>query len=668
VRRSAPLLGLCLAALAVSGAAADTTLDRRVVPGKPQNGFTRLVYGPGDRTLVRTKLAAPRPGRAKRRRSLVYFAQLSDFQLADEESPLRVEVLDQVNSAFSAAWRPQEALMPFVVDASVRQVNANRRSPIRGGSGRRARLALTLLTGDNADNQAGVETSWVARLMEGGPLNPNSGVVTDTSMQGRGCAAADRAALTAEAPKYTGVQDYDDYVESGTFYDPDQPLGQWAAFPAYPGLLDRAQQPFTATGLDVPSYVALGNHDGLVQGNQAAISTFSHIATGCIKVIAPAASFDDPLGPLAPTLLQSGPAQTMLVPPDPDRAPLTKPQYRHRFDDAHGFQHIDAAELAASRGAASYYSFSPRRGVRFVALDTIANAGIVGPGSEGNVDEPQFQWLEKTLDRADRRGELVILFSHHGPTSLSTDIGDEVAGDCDNPEQPSNAGCDLDPRSSTPMHLGADMVAEVLRHPHVVAWVAGHSHVNDVAFYGKRGAGFWVVRTSAEADYPHQDRLLELMDNRDGTLSLFGTLLDNAAPAEAPPPGPAAGFTSLQLASLARTLGYNDPQANLTAVGDPPDRNVELLVPDPRDQPLLARVRPRRLRAGHRTTLRIRVRRFGRPVRGARIRLDHRFTHTNARGRARLRVTLRRPGRRAVKVRKGPRLALARFRVVHSKR
>ena len=41
--------------------------------------------------------------RAAQRRSLAYFAQLSDFQLADEESPARVEFVDQMNSAVSSA-------------------------------------------------------------------------------------------------------------------------------------------------------------------------------------------------------------------------------------------------------------------------------------------------------------------------------------------------------------------------------------------------------------------------------------------------------------------------------------------------------------------------------------------------------------------------------------
>ncbi len=666
-------LGMLLAA--ATTAHATTTLDRRIVPGPTgPGGYTPLVDGPGEPTQTDQSLAKASPDRAGRRRSLLSFAQLSDFQLADEESPLRVEVFDQVNSAFSAAWRPQEALMPYMVDAAVRQVNANQRSPIPAAGGRHAKLAFTLLTGDNADNQEGNEASWVNRLLEGGRLDPNSGVITDQSMRGSGCQGADRAALAREAPKYTGVQDYDDYVESGTFYDPDQPTAQWAGFPRYPGLMDRAQQPFTATGLKVPSYIALGNHDGLVQGNEAATKALSDRATGCVKAISTAFSAD--LAGLTDSVLTTDPTKTVIVPPDPDRAPVTKPEYRARFANRHGFQFIDAAEATASRGAASYYTFSPRKGIRFVALDTIANAGVIGPGSEGNIDDPQFQWLKKELDKAERANELVFLFSHHGPQSLSTNIGDEVAGACDDPDHPSNAGCDLDPRSSTPLHLQDDLVNLVLAHPHVVAWVAGHSHINDVQLYKQGAKGFYVVRTSAEADYPHQDRLLELMDNRDGTLSLFGTLLDNAAPAAAPASGSAASqFTPDQLASVARTLGYNDPQVNRAAVGEPSDQNVELVIPDPRgtkgtvpSASLRVSLRPRRVVAGRRTTLRIRVRLAGEAVRGARVRLASKVTRTNRRGRARLRVTLRRPGRRAVKVRIGNGRAVARFRVVHSVR
>ena len=50
------------------------------------------------------------------------------------------------------------------------------------------------------------------------------------------------------------------------------------------------------------------------------------------------------------------------------------------------------------------------------------------------------------------------------------------------------------------------------------------------------------------------------MDNRDGTLSLFGTMLDAAAPSRRPRPGPAAGFTTPSSAPLSRVLTFNDPQ------------------------------------------------------------------------------------------------------------
>jgi hypothetical protein len=73
------------------------------------------------------------------------------------------------------------------------------------------------------------------------------------------------------------------------------------------------------------------------------------------------------------------------------------------------------------------------------------------------------------------------------------------------------------------------------------------------------------------------------MDNRDGTLSLFTTVLDHAAPIAAPAPGTAAaGFTDTQLASVSRVLAWNDPQAERGARGRTLDRNVELVLRDPR--------------------------------------------------------------------------------------
>ena len=576
-RSSAVLLAAVVAAAAApAGAAAapPPTTSYATIGGDAQAPYSRLRPRPGWRRVVRDDLGAgARAGRQARRRSLLYFAQLSDFQLADEESPARAEALDIANTPYTSAWRPQEALEPFTVDQVVRQINRFDASPIRHRGRRRARLALTITTGDSADNQQVNETEWVVRLLEGGRLDPNSGEV--------GGICGPLAGPPGEARRYTGVQDDDDVLESGRFYDPDRPSGAFGAWPRYPGLMDRAQQPFHAAGLRRPSYVALGNHDGTVQGNVHALQALDDIARGCLKALAATG-----VGSL--DALLTTPLRTIVVPPDPRRRFADRPTYKAlhatgRQADAHGFGHVDEDELRASRGHAAYYAFAPRRGLRMIALDTVAEGDMLD--SDGNIDDPQFRWLRRELAAAAGRGELVIVFGHHPIRTLTNRHPDESAGDCAT-RALTGPGCDLDPRRSRPLRLGGDLHALLLAHPHVIAYVAGHTHDNRVtAFPRPGGGGFWGIETASEIDWPIQSRLLEVMDNRDGTLSIFGTLVDHGAPLATPRPGTAASrFDPATLAALARELSFNDPQAGggSGAEGRPRDRNVELLAPDPR--------------------------------------------------------------------------------------
>jgi metallophosphoesterase (TIGR03767 family) len=613
---------LCLAsAVATSGAAAATnplgltTLEQRIVPDGA-TGFDQLGAGPGEGYVVREDgLGVAHPGRAERRVSLAYFGQLSDFQLADEESPARVEFVDLVGSPVEAAFRPWEALQPFIDDAMIRQVNAfAAAAPVAAGDGSRSTMGFTIDTGDSADNQQLNETEWVRTLLEGGSLDPNSGIdPTGYSPEGAPHPLCPPVGVpdAIEAAKYTGVQDYDDYFEGLVpyFYDPDDPRGASTGWPSYPGLMDRAQQPFTAAGLTVPSYVSFGNHDALAQGNQAANASFEQVATGCLKPMEGAVTgLAGGLTDLTPDnlldLLMSSPTATELVPPDPDRRYVSKAQYKQVFldgtqSDGHGFAEIDPAENAASGGMAGYYSFVPVPGLRMIALDSVCEGGVTGPCADGNIDDPQFRWLEGELKEATATDQLVVLFSHHAIPSLTANVPDEVAPPCTAPDAHGhdvNPGCDADPRSSTPIHLGADMVELLHRYPHAIAWVAGHSHVNDVTPYlapDGSGHGFWSIRVAAEADWPQQTRLLQVFDNRDGTLSLFGTILDHASEATATAPGTdASTLAPADLASIGRTLSYNDHQTGGLACtpdpcgeGGPEDRNVELLLADPRRGP-----------------------------------------------------------------------------------
>ncbi len=604
--------GVTTAGATVSDTIGQTSVGQRVVPAAP-GAFRFLQLGPGEPYAVRQDLAVAGPGRTGTRTSLVYFGQLSDFQLADEESPARVEVIDPLstplNLPFGAAWRPWEALEPQVDDAAIHQVNQfAAASPVADGSGAHSAMDFTIDSGDSADSQQLNETLWVRTLLEGGQLNPNSGV--NKATYSHPLCPNLLVPGAAEAARYTGVQDYDDYVEGPypEFYDPDQPDGPHSPWPKYPGLMDRAQQSFEAVGLDVPSYVAFGNHDALVQGNAAANAAFELVATGCLKPIGPVSNPENAAALLAsllnPTKLLSSlltsPQNTVLVPGDPKRQFVSKKQYKDVFKggsqaDGHGFDYVDAAEETASKGAAGYYSWSPTPGMRLIALDTVAEAGtIVTPTgastSDGNIDDPQFKWLRGQLQAATAADQLVVIFSHHAPESLTADAPDELAPPC-LIFQPSlghdlNAGCDLDPRSSQPIHLEADAVNLLHEFPNAIAWVAGHSHDNLVnPFPNPSGpGGFWSIRVAAEADWPQQSRLLQVFDNHDGTLSIFGTILDHIGQSAAPPPGTsAAGMDLNDLASAARTMSYNDLQSGAPiGEGEAKDRNVELLLPDPR--------------------------------------------------------------------------------------
>jgi hypothetical protein len=613
-----------------------TTLEQILTRGAPY--ATLSVQQVNEDFVLRDGATEPssgapvaQPGREGRRESLAYISQMTDFQLADEESPARVEFVDQ---GPSSAWRPAEAFHPFQIDASVRQLNSLAgASPVPQANGTGNAMDFALMTGDQADNNQRNETVWVRELLEGGePLNFNSGITDPSAWSnpaslGASCplfliqegGSANNAA--AEGAAYTGVQDYDDYPTGNTgnpyFYDPDQVEGSWAddGWPTYTGLMDRAQQlTFTPAGLDVPFYITNGNHDVLVQGNEDANQAFEDIAMGCFKALGTTATPPEGGGggpDPDPNLLLFPTAGGMLIPPDPQRQFVSKPQIKEIYgasvdgDDDHGFGYVSPAENQASNGSASYYAWNPPEtpGFRFISIDTNSEGGVTAEGapglsgsSNGNIDDPQFKWLEAELKAAQEEGKLIMIFGHHPVRSMNTQVPDEAAAPCTGDDEHGhdvNPGCDLDPRNSSPLHLGQGsspgetFVSLISRYQNVIAYVPGHTHEHRVTpFKRSNGSVWWELNTSAVADNPTQSRLIDFMDNRDGTMSIFSAVVDHASPATAPDPGPASGFDEQQLASIGRTFAVNDPQSGSpNGEGEPKDRNVELLVDHPLPQP-----------------------------------------------------------------------------------
>jgi metallophosphoesterase (TIGR03767 family) len=241
------------------------------------------------------------------------------------------------------------------------------------------------------------------------------------------------------------------------------------------------------------------------------------------------------------------------VSPDPDRRILDRAALVEEHFATTGTPVGHGFTATNRRDGTAYYSFD-RGLVRFIVLDTVNPNG----DSNGSLDQTQFRWLGEQLAASDDR--VVVICSHH------------TSGSMDNPL----VGTGGDPEQRV---LGDEVLTLLLSHRNVVAWVNGHTHSNNVwARPRTGGGGLWEINTASHIDWPQQSRLLEILDNRDGTLSIFATMLDHRSPVEY------GGRLDdvMHLAALGRELAANDWQErSSTRRGRRADRNVELLVPAP---------------------------------------------------------------------------------------
>ncbi len=545
--RPVPILGARLPLAAV--ARPDGTTLARTITRPDGPGYRRLVEGPGQEIVVRSDLGATaQPGREDRRRPLAALVQLSDLHLVDVQSPGRVELLAPLGPPYSGAWRPQEALSTQVASAMVAHLNGLGAGPVTGRT-----FDALVCTGDNIDNGQLNELDWFVQVLDGGRLTPDSG----------------------DLGRYEGVQDGSDR----RFWHPDEGASdEWtdAGFPAIDGLLADALAPFDAPALAVPWFPAYGNHDGLLQGNAAPHPAFDAILTGDRKIVElPAGT--DPNGFVATLLtdpaavaerLRGGSYTTREATADEDRRSITRDDWIGRMLASPGGRGYVSDDRDATK---TWYRFALADGVVGISLDTCAHGGSSG----GCITEGQLRWLEAELAsvhsthlgpdgsvvRTGADDQLVLVFSHHTAGTMGADVAD--------PAFPGERRVQ-----------GAELVATLLRYPNVVAWVNGHTHTHEVHVHPHPqglAPGFWEVTTASHIDFPEQSRVLELVDNVDGTHSLFGVVVDHDGPVRADHDDRSLAG----LVAISRELAANDGQGHSRPFTDPGAFNVELVRPAP---------------------------------------------------------------------------------------
>ena len=447
-------------------------------------------------------------------------------------------------------------------------------------------MDFALTTGDSADNQQRNETDW-ARTARGRTRSTPTAAPATRRLR---ATARPARRVPAEAARYTGVQDYNDYARAPTPTSTTPTtrgaLRRLAVLPGPDGprrAAVRGRRPrrpdYVATATTTawcratrPPTRLRGDRDRLLEGGRARTSS-SDLRSAIAHHDARLSS-----NPLA-----ARPRQGPLVPPDPRRQSSATPvqgalRAAHASQaDGHGFGFVDPAETrprtarpATTRGARARASLH-RAGHRLRGRrrrDRPRTATSTTRSSTGWSAAPG-------RDRPRTAGRAVRPPRDQQPHHKCRTRRAAVHRHRRRPRARPEPGLRPRPARLAPIHLGepsqrppgdtTETLSELLlRYPHVIAYVAGHTHVNQVLPY-----------PAAE----RQRRLLEHRDRRRGRLALA----EPPARGDGQPrrhavdlrhdPRPFAAATSAararhrassfdvdQLASINRVFAYNDPQ------------------------------------------------------------------------------------------------------------
>ena len=466
--------------------------DRDGYPSGPPCPFVRPPMVVGDRNgppppdpSVRDPLAA----------TLLTFFAMSDVHLCDKEGPAQFiyssyqypnPITPQGPPGNCAEYSGIILSTTQVLDAAIQTINVlHQVTPFDFG----------ISLGDMANNTQYNELRWFIDVMDGLAIQPSSGDHRGADSIGYQ-KPYQPAGLDRSIPWYAAVGNHDQFWMGGYFvtdYIKQTLVG--------PNILNIG--PITTNPPDLPVIL---NDRGIYTGVVDGTTEFGDIINVGIARNYPT------------------PPQVF---PDPHRRSLSLSEWMGEFFNTastpvgHGF-----TPESAQDGFACYH-FYPRAKmpIKFIVIN---DTDVVNADPYGYLDQRTYDWLINELDEGEAAGELMVICAHV-------------------PLMPYAYWCPQDPPppiSENPYYplwqnwtessyiTPQDLTLKLHQYKNLIMWLAGHTHRNCVTPKpspdGNPENSFWVVETPSLRDFPQQFRHLEIVRNRDNSISIFTHNVDTA--------------------------------------------------------------------------------------------------------------------------------------------